>query len=541
VVEYEAQWASQDIGDTHLARLCADVEERLTTLILAEIDRLDAEEAADEELAVRAFADEKARYFTGRAAELARIAEYIAAGGDRPLAVYGESGSGKSSLMARALQLAAEADPDAVVLGRFIGATAGSSDVRNLLAGLSRAAARRYGAPEPAARSFEELVQDLPGKLGLAAEEGRPKLVVLLDALDQLADTNNALSLTWLPDRLPGNVRLIVSTMPGPCLEALRGRLAARAIVELRHMPPAEASELLDRWLAGAARTLQPRQREQVLVGFAGCPYPLYLELAFGEARLWRSTEGRTPLAPDVRGVIRSLFARLSRDVNHGKMLVSRSLGYLAAALYGLSEEEILGVLACDQTFFDHFKAHAHFAVEESETGAAGHIPVVVWSRLYYDLEPYLTERDEEGARVLAFYHRQLREVAAQEYLLEPAAAAAGGAGDVAPAPELSTAGLERHRLLARYFRERADPVGDASWTGESVRGLSELPYHLTEGQSWDDLAATLTDFVFLENKVSRVGVSSRSDAEGEEVTLHTGAFLLLDDYALALERFPQG
>jgi hypothetical protein len=95
--------------------------------------------------------------------------------------------------------------------------------------------------------------------------------------------------------------------------------------------------------------------------------------------------------------------------------------------------------------------------------------------------------------------------------------------------------------MLGRYFRERADPVGDASWTGESVRGLSELPYHLTEGQLWDDLAATLTDFVFLENKVSRVGVSSRTDAEGEEVTLHTGAFLLLDDYDLALERFPQG
>ncbi len=290
MVEYEAQWTGQGIGETHLAGLCADVEERLSALILQEIERLDAEEAADEELAVRAFADEKARYFTGRAAELTRIAEYIAADGDRPLAVCGESGSGKSSLMARALQLAAEADPDAVVLGRFIGVTAGSSDVRNLLEGLSRAVARRYGAAEPAAHSFEELVQDFPSKLGLAAQEGRPKLVVFLDALDQLADTNNALSLTWLPDRLPDNVRLIVSTMPGPCLEALRRRLAARDFVELGHMPSAEAGELLDRWLAGAARTLQPRQREHVLAGFAGCPYPLYLELAFGEARLWRST-----------------------------------------------------------------------------------------------------------------------------------------------------------------------------------------------------------------------------------------------------------
>jgi hypothetical protein len=529
VVEYEAQWTGAGIGETHIAQLCADVEERLTALVMQEIERLDAEEAADEELAVRAFADEKARYFTGRAAELARIAEYIAADGDRPLAVCGASGSGKSSLMAHALQLAVAAHPGAVVLGRFIGVTAGSSDVRNLLAGLCRAVARHYGAEEPVARSFEELVQDLPRTLSLAAQEGSPKLVVFLDALDQLADSNNALSLTWLPDRLPANVRLIVSTMPGPCLEALRRRLAARDFVELQLMPPAEASELLDRWLAGAGRTLQPRQREQLLAGFTDCPYPLYLELAFGEARLWRSTEPGARPPADVAGVIRGMFARLSRDVNHGKMLVSRSLGYLAAARYGLAEEEILGVLAGDAAFFDHFRAHAHFAVEEGETGQASQIPVVVWSRLFYDLEPYLTERDEEGARVLAFYHRQLREVAAREYLLEALAAA------------LSTAGLERHRLLARYFRERADPAGDRSWTGESVRGLSELPYHLTEGQEWDDLAGTLTDFVFLENKVSRVGVSSRTDAEGKEATLHTGAYLLLDDYALALERFPEG
>ena len=464
VVEYRAQWTGQGIGETHLAQLCADVEERLSTLILQEIARLDAEEAADEELAVCAFADEKARHFTGRAAELTRIAEYIDAGGDRPLVVCGASGSGKSSLMARALQLTAEADPDAVVLGRFIGATAGSSDVRNLLESLSRATARRYGAQEPAAHGFDELVQDLPAKLGLAAAEGRPRLVIFLDALDQLADTNHALSLTWLPDCLPDNVRLIVSTMPGPCMEVLRHRLAAGDFVELRHMPPAEAGELLDRWLAGAARTLQPRQREQVLAGFAGCPYPLYLELVFGEARLWRSTEVGTPPASDVRGVIRSLFERLARDANHGKMLVSRSLGYLAAARYGLSEEEILGVLARDPTFFDHFKAHAHFELETDETGPADGIPVVVWSRLYYDLEPYLTERDEEGARVLAFYHRQLREVAAQEYLLEPAEAADDADG-VASAAELSAAGLERHRMLAHYFRERADPAGDGSWT----------------------------------------------------------------------------
>ena len=429
MVEYEAQWTGQGIGETHLAGLCADVEERLSTLTLQEIERLDAEEAADEELAVRAFADEKARYFTGRAAELTRIAEYVAADGEQPLAVCGESGSGKSSLMARALQLAAEADPDAVVLGRFIGVTAGSSDVRNLLEGLSRAVARCYGAEEPAAHSFEELVQDFPSKLGLAAQEGRPKLVVFLDALDQLADTNNALSLTWLPDRLPDNVRLIVSTMPGPCLEALRRRLAARDFVELGHMPPAEAGELLDRWLAGAARTLQPRQREHVLPVSPAVPTRCIWSWPSGRRdcgarrrrrRRWRPTSPASSAACSRASRVTPITARCSSH--------ARSATWPRRAT-GSRRRRSSGCWPATRPSSTTSRRVRTSTVEEDETGAAGRIPVVVWSRLYYDLEPYLTERDEEGARVLAFYHRQLREVAAQEYLLEPAAAAGGGAG----------------------------------------------------------------------------------------------------------------
>ena len=166
---------------------------------------------------------------------------------------------------------------------------------------------------------------------------------------------------------------------------------------------------------------------------------------------------------------------------------------------------------------------------------------MVVWSRLFYDLEPYLTERDEEGARVLAFYHRQLREVAAQEYLLEPAAAAGAGGADGAPAAELERGRPRASSPLGPLLSRARRPCRRRQLDGR-VRARSwRTAVSSHRGPLWDDLAATLTDFVFLENKVSRVGVSTRTDAEGKEVTLHTGAFLLLDDYSLALERFPQG
>ena len=38
--------------------------------------------------------------------------------------------------------------------------------------------------------------------------------MILFDSLDQLAPSNHVHNLVWLPQRLPPNVRLVVSTLP---------------------------------------------------------------------------------------------------------------------------------------------------------------------------------------------------------------------------------------------------------------------------------------------------------------------------------------
>ena len=38
--------------------------------------------------------------------------------------------------------------------------------------------------------------------------------MILFDSLDQLAPSHHAHNLVWLPQRLPPNVRLVVSTLP---------------------------------------------------------------------------------------------------------------------------------------------------------------------------------------------------------------------------------------------------------------------------------------------------------------------------------------
>jgi NACHT domain- and WD repeat-containing protein len=537
---YDATWVGDGLSGDHLAVLCDDAYGGLSQMIRAELESV---EANDEERAAHVFAAERTRFFVGRAAPLAAIQGYLdeapaapvgapppESSPERPatspeerpaspLLVWGRSGTGKSALLARAALLNEQAQPAAEVVMRFIGATAGSSDIRFLLDDLGRTVARRYGTPEPApSRSFEELVQAFSARLDLATAE-RP-LLLFLDALDQLGDADNARGLAWLPERLPPHVRLVVTTTEGECLEALRQRLAADHVVALDAMAPAEGGELFDLWLAADRRAVQPAQRDVVLGAFAACPYPLYLRLAFEAARTWRSYDEVDALPPTVAGVISDLFARLSREANHGPLLTSRVLGYLTASRFGLSEEEILGVLAHDDRFCEEFFADSPFGLPEGD-GALRQIPVVLWSRLFFDLSPYLTERDQEAARLLTWYHRQLDEVARDEYL--SAAAAAG----------------ERHTVLASFFRRQADPAGGGTWSGESPRGLSELPYHLTEARDWDALTATLTDFSYLETKLASVGVTERVDAEGDTAVVYEGVYQLLDDYRFALERFP--
>lgn len=501
------------------AGLCVDVWSRLARVILEEIARLESTEMLDKEIAAHAaFAEDRARLFVGRNAMLDTIAAHLGGADPHPLAVWGESGSGKSALMAKAMASCGVRQASCAVVARFIGATPASSDGRSLLESVCRQVTRIYGGDEATIPSdYRELVKEFGERLKLATA-GTP-LVVWLDALDQLSDADHARNLSWLPAELPEHVRLVVSTLPGECRIALERRLSPANLVKLEPMPKEEADELLVAWLTEAGRTLQPRQRTEVLAKFALSAMtaddragdgkkqhgmPLYLKLAFEEARRWKSSTPVVDLAPDIPGIIRQLFERLSSDANHGTTMVSRSLGYLAAAKNGLSEDEMLDVLSLDAEVRADFRARAKHTPPEER------LPVVVWSRLYFDLEPYLTERSADGASLLSFYHRQLREVAEAEYL----------SGDDKPA---------RHAHLASYFA--GQDLFEPRKKTPNVRKLSELPYQQTYGQQWDAVHATLTDFDFLEAKLTHVAVITK--------TIYGGVYELQEDFRLALEKWP--
>jgi WD40 repeat protein len=417
------------------------IYDQLRQVIEAEIKRFEDRPALDLEVAAHdRFAEERCRIFTGRQAVLKTIADYLRGPERRPLVLHGESGSGKSAVMAKASE---QYQGPGRMIRRFIGASPESASGHALLTSLCRQL-----APGETPVDYAQLENAFKERL-------KGELVLFIDAVDQLSASDPARDMTWLPEELPPGVKVIVSTT-----DDVTGLL-----VQLEPMTQSEGGQALDEWLREARHTLQPWQRATVLAHFARCSLPLYLKLAAEESKLWKSytPPDACALGEGVAGVIDTLFDRLARNANHGPVLVERSLGYLAAARYGLTEGEVLDVLTADDTVWRDFDQRKHHEVSERR------LPVVVWSRLSLDLEPYLTERAAPGGTVIAFYHRQLAERAAAW-------------------------SQDRHSDLARYFSAR--PVPD-------TRRAVELVFQQRKAHRWRDAEATLFDSYFLFAKVA--------------------------------------
>ncbi len=434
-----------------------------------------------------------------------------------------------------------------------------SSDLRSLLSNLCSEFRKRFPVENLLSSDIRELIDEFRTHLAQATES--QPVVLFLDALDQLADTDNALRLFWIPfGDLPHHVKLVVSCLSdrdkddaaGLPFVAIQGRkLPVGNWQGLDPLQPNEARQLLfEKWLPAAGRTFDksPEQKKRIedhlrlnvtdansvesnsdSMSFR---HPLYLKLLFEEVRHWRSHDTNLQLPQAVSpqtqmdALLQHFIDRLRQNSNHGHLLVSRALGYLAASRRGLKETELLEILFKDEEYREHL---------ESQRRITGHqipaepprIPIAIWSRLRFDLAPYLTERAAPGGTVITFYHRQVAEWVTAHFL-----EIADWHLDAKPsAPAVDPSGFHPHARLARYFQNPKN-FADQKYFLETleeqrararrlpptprivnIRMVDELPFQLLEvakrfgrddpkSPHWDRIADLFTDIHFLEAKV---------------------------------------
>ena len=442
-------------------RLAALVLEDLAAAIEAEFpaDRVPdafAREARDHEAYAQS---RRSAYYIGRDAYLERLDTYAPDGADGcGLTVLGESGGGKSALLANWIGRWRAANPDAFVFQHYIGSSPMSAGhlalMRRLMVAIVRWCAEPgtpagFGSEEeriPA--QSEEIVKVFPEYLGRLAyqakQRGVPALIVL-DALNQIEDRERGRLLAWLPYRFPLDLRLIVSTLPGDTLEALRPRGWPSLTVE--PLGAAERPELIARYLRHHSRGLS-EARTRAIAEAPGCANPLHLKTllddlrATGVNRLLDAQIADYLQAPDIPALLVKVLARYERDYERDRPgLVKDALSLIWAARRGLTEPELLAVLKPE---------------------GKAQLPAAYWSPIRNALEDALVER----AGILAFAHEHLRRAVGRRYLPDQ---------DSQDEPRL---------LLADWFE--AQPV--------NVRSCDELPWLLEQTELFDRLRHCLLD-----------------------------------------------
>lgn len=495
---YTVDWLTGGrFSDEAMAAVASQIKATMLRVIDSQARSLDRDANEEEEEAQQDFATELCRGFVGRENALNRVARYLEETPGSLLAVLGAPGMGKSAFMAEAARRARAQHPRAIVVERYAGATPRSKDASALVRDLIASCRTRiaHARPDPG-----DLPQDLPALMPLLvsalsqASRERP-IYLFLDGLDELAAASGGLQLHWLPWKLPPHVGLIASAtlqVPGERLAngASQSPTASAATTLQRHtspdhqillqpLVPAEAEQLLNRWLAEAGRALQPGQKTHLLRDFAHNGSPLWLRIASIEAMQYSSQQAFPAFPSQTAQLMEMVLRRLSAEENHGARLVARSLGYLSCSRAGLAEDEILDLLSLDR------EVMADFRRRSPESPPVDALPVAVWASFRSDIARYLGEQESQGANLLRVAYRQM--IVAAKALW--------------PAEDW---GASRHRQMAKYFQRQACPHFLREWAASPGRALSELPFQRVFAGNLRQAEHLFCDLSFLHESVQR-------------------------------------
>ena len=400
---------------------------------------------ARERQAHTAFAASRAWVYIGGEKYFNQLNDHVAKQ-NLPLVVVGESGVGKSALLANWGLKYQQEHQDELLIMHFSGASASSSAWVSMLRYVLGELKQHFNLQDDIPVDANALRAAFPAWLYKASQKS--KVVLVLDALNQLEDRQGAQELTWLPSPLPENVSLILSTLPGKVLKTCEERGYPTLTVEA--LMPNEREELIKTFLSQYSKQLSPAQVKHI-VEDPQSSNPLGLRILLDELRQFGVHERLDETieyylqADSIPALLALVLERCETDYENDRPhLVSDALRYIWAARQGISEAELLDLLGRD----------------------GQSLPQRMWSPLHLALEGMLFERDG----LLNFSHDYMRQAVERRYL----------ATDVDK--------QQAYTQLADYFAQQPD---------NPPRKVVELPWQLQQAGAWQRLYVLLSDLEF--------------------------------------------
>lgn len=324
-----------------------------------------------------------------------------AEGSGNPLAVLGESGSGKSALLANWVQHWQQAHSDDFVFQHYTGVTPDSTAPSEIARRLIGEISKWTGSEDDLPSSQQEILRTLPlwmAKARAKAERDRVRCILVIDALNQLEDQNDAWHLGWLPKAsLSGPLRLIVSTTAAESVQAIESLEWNRLNIE--PLKPEECRTIITYYLAHLGKKLDEHHLDRVTSARASAN-PLYLRILLDELRV-TGVYGRLDERLDdylssnnIPMLLRKVLQRYVHDYERDRpQIVGEVLTLISAARRGLSEAEILRLLRPPEL---------------------PQLPAATWAPLRAALEEAMVDR----SGILNFSHDFMRTAVEEEFML---------------------------------------------------------------------------------------------------------------------------
>ncbi len=355
----------------------------------SEPDPLDREAAEHE-----AFALSRAKVYVGRAEYFQRLDDHVAGSG-APLVVLGESGSGKSALLANWAIKRRRDNPDTPLIVHFAGSVSHSTSLTGMLIRIMGELKQKFALDLEIPEREDKVLGAFKEFLHKASEKG--EVVLIVDALNQLEAQMGAHELNWLPEKMPDNVRVIVSTLPGRPLEVIEKR--GWQTMEVYPLNEDEAGVLITEYLAQYSKRLDGPQIQKI-ISAPQTKNPFFLQTLLEELRIFGKHELLNQKIDDylqcrnLYDLLEKVFVRLEDDYEGASDLVGDALSLIWVSRNGLTETELTHLLGSGENPLPH----------------------AIWSPFFLSIEHYLVDH----AGRLNFSHEHIRNAVYTIYLPNP-------------------------------------------------------------------------------------------------------------------------
>ena len=326
-------------------------------------------------------------------------------GKQAPLVVIGETGIGKSALLATWLARKEQLD-NVNLIYHFVGCTEESANLRHLLTRITdgldvllntnNQPERNKERSDKVVKTVTQIARDITIKLKEYDKMNTP-LVIVVDGLNKIKSSKTGRPGYWIPKDIFQNVTIVVSTtISDDSTITELCELNSFQSLKVNDITEIEERLLCDRLLKENSKVLNEETIDVICSG-RNTNNPLFLRIVidelcvYGNFRILSKQIEHLKKCKNVKEIFIKFLDRIEEDFKKKSLddILIKVISVLATSVIGLSEEDFIMLLNVSSS---------------------------VWSAIYFALERYLISRNGK----LSIAYDELIEAATDKYLSKP-------------------------------------------------------------------------------------------------------------------------